>query len=492
MLILGSSLWLPRASAGAGAEARDPFPRRELPETVPDWPPGSQYWHWFRESARAAAERQAAGVGANDSSVGAASMASMPSFEPTYHNGAVLSQVPIAVYLIWYGAWQEADKQAIRGFVRALQAATSPSSRPNYKRSLTAKGSAKAGARKATRIAVRQLASDPQQAGQQHPLPSLSSVPGASTQVGPCSGLQADQGCTEGLPLRRSLQAKKGSTGSGSKPQTLDPGSPGKGAPKPRVFTMREWWTTTRQYTAKHRKRVAQYVKLQQEHAFPPSALVRGQNLTRFTTQFVVRAAMKEFGGTLPLDKHGLYVVLTSPEIRQQYFCSSSCAYHGFTASGLLKAPPTPLDGIPMAYKPWRGPQVALAWVGNPSKQCPGYCGFPFIAPDYVPASFAKPVKPPSGRVSTDSMISVLAHEILESSTNPFGGGWYTGNPEWPGEVADLCLGSFGPGSFPGFPGYLATTPSGGAYNVVGLKGEKFLLPMYWSNAANGCVGGSS
>lgn len=480
----GSHFW--RGSAETTPERQasgNPFPRRELPETIPDWPPGSQYWHWFRESAKAAAERLAATAGNDsDSNFGAASVA-MPSFEPTYHKGAVLSRNPISVYLIWYGTWLEADKQAIRGFVRALEAATSPNSRPNYKRSLSAKSRARA--RGPTRVAQRKLALVPEEESRVGAYPVFSQ---AHSQA--CT--QGAVGCATGTPQRRGRELKRKDKDGGSKSEPLDPGSPGKGAPKPEVFTLRQWWSTTKQYTAKHRKRVAQYVKLQQEHVFPPRSLVQGQNLTRETTQFIVRSAMKAFGGSLPLDLHGIYVVLTSPEIRQQYFCSSSCAYHGFTASGLLRIPPKPLQGIPVAYKPWRGPQVAMAWVGNPSKQCPGYCGFPYIAPDYVPASFAKPVKPPSGKVTTDSMISVLAHELLESATNPFGGGWYTGSSDWPGEVADLCLGSFGPGSFPGFPGYLATTNTGGAYNVVGLRGEKYLLPMYWSNAAEGCVAGSS
>jgi len=274
------------------------------------------------------------------------------------------------VYLIWYGMWQEADKQALRGFVQALQAATSPSARPNYQRILAAK-------KNAQRSPGRKLSQGAQPRG--------------------CTSTAL--GCTGESPHRRGLKGKgkstKGDSGSSSESQPLDPESPTKGAPKPQVYTLRQWWTTTGQYTAKYRKRVAQYVKLEQEHAFP--SYLPGARPEPDPVHHPVSSpgSHESFGGSLPLDPHGVYIVLTAPEIRQQYFRSSSCAYHGFTASGLLQTPQSPCRVIPVAYKPWRGPQVAIAWVGNPSKQCPGYCGFPFIAPAFVPASFAEASEAP-------------------------------------------------------------------------------------------------
>ncbi|WMV33882.1 hypothetical protein MTR67_027267 [Solanum verrucosum] len=57
-------------------------------------------------------------------------------------------------------------------------------------------------------------------------------------------------------------------------------------------------------------------------------------------------------------------------------------------------------------------------------------------------------------------MISVIAHEIAELSTNPLVNAWYAGeDPSFPVEIADLCEGIYGSGG-------------GGSYTGQMLNGE--------------------
>ncbi|KAG5619349.1 hypothetical protein H5410_019173 [Solanum commersonii] len=58
-----------------------------------------------------------------------------------------------------------------------------------------------------------------------------------------------------------------------------------------------------------------------------------------------------------------------------------------------------------------------------------------------------KAMKSPNNDVSVDGMISMIAHEIAEVSTNPLVNAWYAGqDPSFPVEIADLCEGIYGTG----------------------------------------------
>lgn len=126
------------------------------------------------------------------------------------------------------------------------------------------------------------------------------------------------------------------------------------------------------------------------------------------------------------------------------------------------------------------------AWLGNPVKQCPGECAWPFHQPLYGPQ--APPLVPPNGDVGVDGMVISLATVLAGAVTNPFGDGYYQGVASAPLEAVSACTGIFGKGAYPGYPGnVLVEKTTGASYNAVGLNGRKFLLPAMWDPLTSTC-----
>lgn len=117
----------------------------------------------------------------------------------------------------------------------------------------------------------------------------------------------------------------------------------------------------------------------------------------------------------------------------------------------------------------------AYVWVGNSAGQCPGLCAWPFHEALYGPRG--PPLAAPNGDVGVDGMVINLGTLLAGAVTNPFGNGFYEGEAGAPAEVAGECAGVFGPGAYPGYAGRVRVDENGGSYNVVGLKGRKYLLP---------------
>lgn len=109
------------------------------------------------------------------------------------------------------------------------------------------------------------------------------------------------------------------------------------------------------------------------------------------------------------LDPGGIYVVLSSADVTQAGFCTDFCGWHSWRA---------PL---------WFIGGLVYAWIGNPATQCPGSC--------------AAQAPSPNGNVGADAVISLLAHEISEILTDPYGTAWYDASNN---EGADKCAWNFG------------------------------------------------
>nr|POF11851.1 protein exordium-like 7 [Quercus suber] len=83
----------------------------------------------------------------------------------------------------------------------------------------------------------------------------------------------------------------------------------------------------------------------------------------------------------------------------------------------------------------------------------------------------------PNGDVGADGMISVIAHELAEVSSNPLVNAWYAGDdPTTPTEIANLCVCVYGSGGGGGYVGKVFTDSWGNGYNVNGVKGRRFLV----------------
>jgi hypothetical protein len=81
------------------------------------------------------------------------------------------------------------------------------------------------------------------------------------------------------------------------------------------------------------------------------------------------------------------------------------------------------------------------------------------------------PSPSPNGR-EVDTAITISAHEIMETLTDPRGDAWYFADTS--GEIGDLCNFNFGARAADG--------------SNVTLGGHKYLIQQEWSNASSGCA----
>lgn len=228
------------------------------------------------------------------------------------------------------------------------------------------------------------------------------------------------------------------------------------------------WWKTVRLYTDQTGNNISQTVRLGEEKN--DRLYSHGKSLTRLSIQSVIKSAVTAKTRPLPIDaKNGVYFLLTSDDVQVQDFCRDVCGFHYFTFPSIV--------GYTLPY----------AWVGNSAKLCPGFCAYPFAVPDYMPG--LKPEKSPNGDVGIDGMISVIAHELAELSTNPLVNAWYAGeDPVAPVEIADLCEGIYGTGGGGSYTGQMLNDGDGATYNMRGIR-RKFLVQWVWNHLVNYCTG---
>ncbi len=155
------------------------------------------------------------------------------------------------------------------------------------------------------------------------------------------------------------------------------------------------------------------------------------------------------------VDPNGVYMVLTAPGVAETSgFLSQYCGWHwsGSFLNGAITAG-TIYSGYPVAK---------FAFIGDAAGPSMSSCAAQSVSPN--------------NDAGVDGMISVMAHELSESSTDPEGNAWYTSSGE---ENGDLCAWNFGATS---------GLPNGARYNVT-LNGANYLMQQLWVNAnGGGCV----
>ena len=117
----------------------------------------------------------------------------------------------------------------------------------------------------------------------------------------------------------------------------------------------------------------------------------------------VVTNAIKTWGGA---DSNGVYFVLTSSDIAKSGFCTSYCGWHTRAT----------IQGVDIKY----------SFVGN-ANRCLSSCAAQTVGPN--------------GNAGVDGMLSVLAHELEETVTDPDLNAWYDSQGA---ENADKCAWTFG------------------------------------------------
>ncbi|KAK6931928.1 Protein EXORDIUM-like [Dillenia turbinata] len=239
-----------------------------------------------------------------------------------------------------------------------------------------------------------------------------------------------------------------------------------------------DWWRTIRLYTDQTGSNITGSISLSGE--FHDTRYSEGRYLSRLAIQSVIRTSVRSYPHALPLNPdNGLYLVLTSSDVQVQDFCRAVCGFHYFTFPAIV------------------GATVPYAWVGYSGTQCPGMCAYPFAWPNYsskpppgINGGANNILRAPNGDTGADGMISVIAHELAEVSSNPLVNAWYAGDdPTAPTEIADLCVGVYGSGGGGGYVGKVYTDSWGNGYNVNGVRGRKFLVQWIWNPVRRRCFG---
>jgi hypothetical protein len=146
----------------------------------------------------------------------------------------------------------------------------------------------------------------------------------------------------------------------------------------------------------------------------------QGSNLRDRTVQTIVANAINR--GALPKDSSGIYLVLTSSDVAETSgFCSRYCGWH---TDGTIS-----------------GTNIKYAFIGN-ANRCLNAC--------------AAQTTGPNGNAGVDGMVSVIAHELEESNTDPDLNAWFDAGGA---EDADKCAWTFGQS--------LSQTSTGAYYNMV-------------------------
>src|SRR5581483_6585264 len=162
-----------------------------------------------------------------------------------------------------------------------------------------------------------------------------------------------------------------------------------------------------------------------------------GTTLSDAGVQGVVSAAISN--NRLPKDANGVYFVLTSSDVKESSgFLTQYCGWH---THGTIV-----------------GSDIKYAFVGDPTLGM---------------SACAAQTTSPNGNAPADAMVSVIAHELEESVTDPDLNAWYDNRGY---ENADKCAWTFGT-TYPVANGSLAN---------MTLGVHDFLIQRNWVNASGG------
>ncbi|XP_057805889.1 protein EXORDIUM-like 5 [Salvia miltiorrhiza] len=240
-------------------------------------------------------------------------------------------------------------------------------------------------------------------------------------------------------------------------------------AAAPRSPSVAEWWRTVALYTDQTGANVSRSLLIAGEYS--DRLYSHGRSLTRLSVQEIIATAVRSKPFAVD-HKKGIYLVLTATDVAMQDFCRAVCGFHYFTFPSMV--------GYTLPY----------AWVGNSATQCPDVCAYPFAVPAYMAGGGPGALRPPNADVGVDGMISVIAHELAELSSNPLVNAWYAGeDPTAPTEIGDLCEGLYGSGGGGGYIGQVMRDGGGRTYNLNGRRGRRFLVQWVWSPILKACAG---
>jgi len=172
-----------------------------------------------------------------------------------------------------------------------------------------------------------------------------------------------------------------------------------------------------------------------------------GVSLTAADVQNVVLYNLQS--GWPPQDSHGMYIVVATPDVHVDGFCTNFDQFHSQF----------------VYYGSW----LEYAFVGNPWR-CPLSVAPQFVKPD------GSLLPTPNDNFAADAMVSSIAHVVSGMITNPGGNAWFD---RYGLENSDKCQGTFGE---------TYTTPNGAQANIR-RGGRDFLIQQNWVNGKKGYCG---
>jgi hypothetical protein len=162
------------------------------------------------------------------------------------------------------------------------------------------------------------------------------------------------------------------------------------------------------------------------------------KTLTQGDIEAQIKLAISTNLGPTGGSTSAIYVVMTDKTIDQREggagFCTDYCGWH--------------------TYMVYNGKKIKYSWVGS-SLRCPSSCS----------TLSSSGYNAPNANFEADSMVSILGHELAETTSDPELNAWYDAGGN---ENADKCAWTFG------------NTTTGTSANVNGIWNEKIGKQFYY------------
>lgn len=179
---------------------------------------------------------------------------------------------------------------------------------------------------------------------------------------------------------------------------------------------------------------------------------------TQLSNKSIPEIVAHAISGGLPSDPNGIYLVITSPDVKVSGFCNSFCAYHTDATVSLA-------GGGSM--------HVRYALIPDPTQRCSACNGGIAVYGDTAT---------PNGDMGADTMTDDIMHELSETVTDPDISAWYT---QTGAENGDLCNYVYGSSVQRGVNSAGATYH----YNATLLTRagyRQYLIQQIWKNVGAG------
>jgi hypothetical protein len=175
---------------------------------------------------------------------------------------------------------------------------------------------------------------------------------------------------------------------------------------------------------------------------------------TQLGNSSIPRIIAHALNAGLRYDQNGVYLVVTSPDVKISGFCSSFCAYHTDANVSITNNPSA---------------HVRYALIPDPTQRCSACNGGIAVYGDTTT---------PNGDMGADTMTDDIMHELSETVTDPDISAWYTQNGAENGDLCNYVYGTVQPG-----------TNSNGTYHYNALlpaiigPSRPYLIQQIWKNA---------